>query len=529
MPNSDTMPSASASNAQGVTSAQQPPAGQRLRTALRRWLPDTVFGRLVLILVTGMLAAQFLTSSIWLHVRYDHMLEAPTRVIAERMADAVVLLETDAHGEQTLAQFTHPGFDARLLADAQPAQVQDPALARTAQALVDSVFQQRLPQLTPPTLTRLRLLDAQGDQVQDAGHRPASWQALLGFQPLTMDYGLQLRWPDGRWLLVDALLQPGGQARRGWPMLADLLWRVYALRVLVVVLLVLVAVRWAVAPLRRLSQAAQALERDVLHAAPMQESGPEEVRQAAQAFNRMHRRIVAHLEDRTRFLAAVSHDLRTPIARMRMRLALLEPEDLPAAHARLRADLASMERLTDDILAFIKAGQGQGPQVALQQVDLDSLVRSICQDWQDLGRDVHCQGNAQGWVEGDSLALRRAVENLVDNALRYGQCARVHIVAAADQVQVLVDDDGPGIAPALLAHICSPFERGEQSRNRATGGHGLGLAIVEAIAQTHGGELQLRNRTAPHTPGHPPAVQGLQACLRLPRRRPLPAQGRPRS
>lgn len=506
-----------------------PLAGQRLQHILHRVLPDTVFGRLVLILVTGMLAAQFLTSSIWLNVRYDHMLEAPTRVIAERMADAVVLLQTDAHGEQSLQQFTHPGFEAQLQAHAQvpvdPGLDQDQELVRTAQTLVDSVFQQRLPQLTPPTVTRLHLLDAQSAPVPGAGHRPASWQALLGFRPLTMDYGLQLRWPDGRWLQVNALLQPGGQARRGWPMLADLLWRVYALRVLVVVALVLVAVRWAVAPLRRLSQAAQALERDVLRAAAMAESGPDEVRQAAQAFNRMHRRIVAHLEDRTRFLAAVSHDLRTPIARMRMRLALLDPEDLPTAHARLRDDLASMERLTNDILTFIKAGQGQGLQVALQQVDLDSLVRSICQDWQDLGRDVHCQGTAQGRVEGDSLALRRAVENLVDNALRYGQRARVQLRGDGNQVQVLVDDDGPGIAPALLAHICSPFERGEQSRNSATGGHGLGLAIVEAIAQTHGGQLQLRNRAAPAPTSQEPAIQGLQACLTLPRTRPLPTRG----
>jgi len=270
-------------------------------------------------------------------------------------------------------------------------------------------------------------------------------------------------------------------------------------RYLVVVLL---AVRWVVTPLLRMGQAAQALERDVVAAPRMDEDGPREVRQAAHALNRMQQRIAANLTERTHFLAAVSHDLRTPITRMRLRLELLDSADLDNGKQKLRGDLSCMEGLIDSTLAFIQAREHQGP---LQQIDLDALARSICQDRQELGQPVDIRGHIRAPVMGQPLSLRRALDNLIDNALRYAGSASLVLDEDEDFAQVCVEDRGPGIAPAQLERMRQPFERGDASRNQNTGGHGLGLSIVDAIAQAHGGVLLLHSREP----------QGLSACMRI--------------
>lgn len=462
----------------------------------RRWLPDTLFGRLVLVLAAGMLATQFLTSSIWLSVRHAQTLETPTRVVAERLGDVIVQLNASQDAAQTLRQMSSPDFRPRLQSHGQAGEPSLDALYASAQQLINRVLHARLPQAGLAQLTRLRLLDASGDE--SAGF------TLFGLDPFTVDYGLQIPLAQGRWLVVDARLSPGWQGDSGWQMLIDVLLRVYLLRVLVVVLLVLLAVRWVVDPLLRMARAAQTLEQDVMGAPAMQEQGPREARQAAQAFNRMQERIAASLRERTRFLAAVSHDLRTPITRMRLRLELLDAASLDSARHKLRADLANMESLIDSTLAYIKAREHPGPR---QQIDLDALVRSLCLDLQELGHPVEVQGRIAHPIEGYALGLRRAVENLIDNALRYGLRATVVLGEDGDGATVCVQDEGPGIAPDLLERLRQPFERGEGSRNSQTGGHGLGLSIVDAIVQSHGGVLELGARL-PH---------GLSACMRLPR------------
>lgn len=462
----------------------------------RRWLPDTLFGRLVLVLAAGMLATQFLTSSIWLSVRHTQTLETPTRVVAERFGDVLVQLGSSQDWPQTLQQMSSPDFRPRLQSYGQAGEPSLDELYASAQQLINRVLHARLPQAGLVQLTRLRLLDADGEE--------SAGSTLFGLDPFTVDYGLQVPLEQGQWLVVDARLSPGWQGESGWQLLIDVLLRVYLLRVVVVVLLVLLAVRWVVDPLEHMARAAQTLERDVMGAPAMQEHGPREARQAAQAFNRMQERIAASLRERTRFLAAVSHDLRTPITRMRLRLEMLDAASLDSARHKLRADLADMESLVDSTLAYIKAREHQGPR---QQIDLDALVHSICLDLQELGRPVEVQGRIGQPIEGHSLGLRRALENLIDNALRYGQRATVVLGGDASFATVSVQDEGPGIAPDLLERLRQPFERGEASRNASTGGHGLGLSIVDAIVQSHGGVLELGVRQ-PH---------GLDACIRLPR------------
>lgn len=465
------------------------------RGQLARWLPDTLFGRLVLVLAVGMLATQFLTSSIWLDLRHTQTLETPTRVAAERLADALQVLANNDQNPQALSYLAGPGLHARVQEQAQsPYPAEDPELHQEAEALVNRVLHARLPQAGNARLLRLRLVDAQGNAVPQSSY--------FGLHPFTVDYGLQLALEPGRWLVLDTQLSPGWHAQSGWEVLADVLLRVYLFRILVVVLLVLLAVRWVVTPLLRMGQAAQALERDVVAAPRMPEDGPREVRQAAHAINRMQQRIAANLQERTHFLAAVSHDLRTPITRMRLRLELLDSAQLDIGKQKLRGDLSCMEGLIDSTLAFIQAREHQGP---LQPIDLDALARSICQDRQELGQPVDIRGQIRAPVMGQPVSLRRALDNLIDNALRYAGSASLVLDEDGDFAQVCVEDRGPGIAPAQLERMRQPFERGEASRNQDTGGHGLGLSIVDAIAQAHGGVLLLNNREP----------QGLSACIRI--------------
>lgn len=469
---------------------------------LARLLPDTLFGRLVLVLAVGMLATQFLTSSIWLDLRHTQTLETPTRVAAERLADALQVLANNGQDPQALAYLASPGLQARVLDQAQArSPVEDADLHQEAEELVNRVLHARLPQAGTAQLQRLQLVDAQGHAVPQSSY--------FGLNPFTVDYGLQIEVAPGRWLVLDTQLSPGWHAQSGWEVLADVLLRVYLLRILVVVLLVLLAVRWVVTPLLRMGQAAQALERDVVAAPRMPEDGPREVRQAAHAINRMQQRIVANLQERTQFLAAVSHDLRTPITRMRLRLELLDGRDLDSGKHKLRGDLACMESLIDSTLAFIKARAHQGP---LQQIDLDALARSICLDRQELGQPVEIRGHIHDPVMGQPLNLRRALDNLIDNALRYAGSACVVLDEDAAHAYMGVEDSGPGIPDAHLERMRQPFERGEGSRNQDTGGHGLGLGIVDAIAQAHEGELLLRNR----------APRGLSAGLRIRKTRGTP-------
>ncbi|WP_158615679.1 ATP-binding protein [Comamonas sp. BIGb0124] len=463
--------------------------GSRLRASaervVRRLWPRTLFGRLFLILASGMLAAQFLTSSIWLSVRYQQQLEAPTRVMGERVADLLGLLERGQTMQDVQRIMVNERFLFALHDRPREREAVRHPRAGDVEDLLNHVLHERLPRSKAVALTGLHLRDDRG--------QPADWLSLLGFAGLSVDYALQIEQDSGQWLWVDARLPQGWQTQSGWAVLWDLLWRVYLVRIAIVVVLVMLAVKWVVKPLAELARAAQAVERDVAGALPLAEQGPMEVRHAAQAFNRMQQHIAVHLAERTRFLAAVSHDLRSPIARMRLRLELLDAPEIEPVKAKLRSDLSSMESLIDSTLAFIQSGQRNGPS---HRIDLDSWVRSACHDWQDLGARVEVSGGTGGGqIDGYPQGLRRVLDNLIDNALRYAGNARVELARVGSQAEISVVDDGPGIDPELLAQVRLPFVRGEASRNPATGGHGLGLSIVEGIVTAHAGQIAIENRT----------------------------------
>ncbi|TSA12742.1 MAG: glycosyltransferase, partial [Betaproteobacteria bacterium] len=230
-------------------------------------------------------------------------------------------------------------------------------------------------------------------------------------------------------------------------------------------------------------------------------TGPSEAERAARAFNTMQRRLSRFIADRTRIFTAMSHDLKTPITRLRLRAELLEDE---ALRGKIVKDLEEMESMVTQTLDFMRDANTQE---ALQRVDAMALLESLQTDYQDTGSSVEIEGSVALPCRGRPLALRRCLTNLVDNAIRYGGRATIKVEDAADRLTIRVLDDGPGIPAQELDQAFEPFFRGEASRSRDTGGTGLGLGIARNIARAHGGDLVLRNR----------AEGGLEAMLTLPR------------
>ena len=268
-----------------------------------------------------------------------------------------------------------------------------------------------------------------------------------------------------------------------------------------------VAVRWVVRPLHVLAQAAQGLGEDI--ARPLlPEDGPREVRQAAQAFNTMQKRLAGFIDERTRMLTALSHDLKTPLTRMRLRTELLDDEE---ARARFESDLQEMEAMVRQTLDFMR---GLGGHEARAPVDNDALLASLQSDNEVMGRTLAIEGRAIAPFVGVPSLLRRALGNLVDNAVLHGDHATVRVEDAADRLLLHVLDTGPGIPETELERVFEPFHRLEASRNRATGGTGLGLGIARSIARLHGGDVVLHNRSSVCGGG----PSGLDAVLDLPRR-----------
>lgn len=296
----------------------------------------------------------------------------------------------------------------------------------------------------------------------------------------------------GLWLNVSAL--PPAVPSMMWPMI---------LTGALAVVLVAIAAIWAAGrvarPIAGLTMAAERLGRgDALVLAP--EEGPQDVKAAASAFNTMATRLRRLIEDQRALLSAVGHDLRTPIATLRIRTELVKDSEL---QNRMLNSIGEMERLTEAALAAARGGESGEP---TRPVDLPSLIEAVCDDLADTGSPVTFATLPAARVEGRASELRRALRNLIENAVRYGHRAAVSMIAGASSVEINVDDDGPGIPEHALTHVMKPFVRLEESRSVETGGHGLGLTIARAIAERHGGELVLANR----------AQGGLRATLKLP-------------
>jgi signal transduction histidine kinase len=249
------------------------------------------------------------------------------------------------------------------------------------------------------------------------------------------------------------------------------------------------AVRIAIRPLSRLAEAVENLDPNA-HPVQLDESGPREVAYAARAFNSMQARIAAYLKERMQLLAAISHDLQTPITRMKLRAEFMDDS---LEKDKLGNDLNEIEHLVREGVAYARSVHGATE--ASCRISLDSFLDSLVCDYQDTGREVSLRGNNGAVIETRPHALRRILVNLVDNALKYAGTAEVEISGdASTGVSISVLDRGPGIPEEVLAEVVKPFYRVESSRNRSTGGTGLGLAIAQQLTVAIGGSLSVRNR-----------------------------------
>jgi len=317
-------------------------------------------------------------------------------------------------------------------------------------------------------------------RIQEAGGRrhPVKVESIPGDGKRLQAH---LTLSDGRPLTIDVHPAPLPLAQ----------WLPYVLAIQLVLLLLCCwfAVRLAIRPLADLARAADALDPD--RPAPrLSEAGPAEVAHAAMAFNAMRDRIAHYVEERVRILAAISHDLQTPITRMTLRAEMAEDS---AGKDKLVQDLAEIQRLVREGLAYARSTHGDAEAAA--RIDIASFIESLAYDYQDTGKAVTTAGRIDGAIVTRPHALRRILTNLIDNALKFGGAAELSVRRdAGGAVVIAVLDRGPGIPEDQLEAVMQPFFRLEQSRSRETGGTGLGLAIAQQLALAIGGTLALRNR-----------------------------------
>ena len=311
----------------------------------------------------------------------------------------------------------------------------------------------------------------------------------------TQSYDVDVQLPDDSHLVYRVTrLAPGA------PLPASLMINLLLL-VAVLVVALYIAARSITRPLSRLASAADNLGRSVRQP-KLEEEGARELRHAARAFNTMQDRLHRYLDSRTRVLAAMSHDLKTPLTRLRLQVET-QIED-PALQARFGKELDEMEGMVRGALALFR---GLNDEESLEPVDVSALLETVRSEFAEMGREVTLEGQAARPLPGKPQALKRCITNLVANAVNFGGRARI-VVRDGPQLLISVCDEGPGIPPEELEKVFEPFYRLESSRNRDTGGTGLGLSIARDVAQAHGGSLELRNRPQ----------GGLEARLRLPRR-----------
>jgi two-component system OmpR family sensor kinase len=253
------------------------------------------------------------------------------------------------------------------------------------------------------------------------------------------------------------------------------------------------------APIREFAAAADRLGRDP-DAPPLERRGPAEILQATDSFNAMQSRLSRMVAERTHMVGAIAHDLRTPLARLAFRL---NDIDSPLRE-RAAADIDEMKHMITVALEFLRDQSRSGPR---ERLDFQLLVESVVDDAADIGQDVVLEAGDSVMLDGDPLALRRVTGNLVGNAVKYGKRARVRVRQVDGHARLEIDDDGPGIDPEMGDKLFMPFFRGENSRNKETGGIGLGLSAARAIVLAHGGEVGLSNLES----------GGLRAWVILPR------------
>lgn len=435
---------------------------------MTQWLPSTLFSRMVGILLIGLILAQALNRTIHLYEHHKMAAQSSQIHAARRAADLIRLVSAlKPETRQALAEQFH-----------------DPSLR--IQLAKKSLQSNRTGEPNNPQFKLFR-----STLHELLGNRQPARIIIAETAPQILSLRVYLQ--DGSTLIMQADLTHENE--EGSSVLLHL-----AIILIAIMGFSYVAVHWVTRPLQQLASAAEDLGRDI-HRPPLDENGPIEVSRAAHAFNTMQARLIRHIQDRAQLLAAISHDLKTPITRLRLRTELLDDGDI---RARFQKDLDEMESMVMATLDFMR---GVGQQEAFQSVDMMALLESIQADSQEMNADVSIHGTVLSPYPGKPSALRRCISNLIDNALKYGHCATLFVEDSDDFCVIRILDQGPGIPKDQLKTVFNPYYRLESSRNRDSGGTGLGLSIAQDIAEAHGGNLVLFNT----------AEGGLEVVLTLPR------------
>lgn len=426
---------------------------------MRRFWPDHLGGQIALLL-SLVLALEFIGSE-WLF---------------QRMEERIMLEERSRHLSQTMAA-------AEKLLVQTPVDKRQAMVATIWEGPIQFGWQVAVPSLPLAPSSKTVMKDLASLELEGLLKRPGSDRGFAGLSLAPSRTYILGRWqlPDGSWVSFRSV-RLGHQSVALHRNIGSFL-----LLLLSVAVVGTVIARRISLPLRKLAAHADGAGR-ADEALAMVE-GPYEVRQVARAYNDLQSRMTAEVEDRLQALAAVSHDLRTPIARMHLRLSRLEDADL---RAQMEQDLAEMDGFIGALLDYLSGGDPEPSQL----VNVASLFQTIIYGEQDLGHLADYHGPATLEFVTKPVKLQRIMLNLVQNAVRHGGRADVYAVLGAENLEIRVEDEGPGIAEDQRERLFEPFIRLETSRNRQTGGAGLGLAIVKRGVERLGGVIRLENRAS---------------------------------
>lgn len=447
-------------------------------------LPKSLSGRTVVLLVSGLIATHIVTLLVLSEDRVESLTRTEEQHIAQHIASIANIVSNVPNEWRDRIVRSSDGhlFNVRITETSSNKTIQ--STGTSTSTLGDLLLRQVRPNTNEPISVDI-------SDVDPGNTAPArdSWRRWLESRLSRLAYGHD----RDQAVLVSIPLSDGQRLSfsTSMPMASAPGWErqlaVTGAFLVIVLMLSLWAIRKMSRPLALFANAATTFARNV-YAPSLPETGPSEVREAARAFNNMQKRVLQTIEARAYMLGSISHDLRTPLTTIRLRA-----EDLADSEARRRilASIEEMDTMLASTLTFAREGTAQEE---LQATDIGSLLEAICSDFSDTGHQVTLVVNSTIVAACRPLALKRALSNLIDNALKYGERANVVANVKDGMIDISITDQGPGIPSEELERIFQPFYRLENSRNRNTGGMGLGLAIAQMAVDMHGGSIQLENR-----------------------------------
>jgi signal transduction histidine kinase len=445
---------------------------------MRLW-PRSMTGQLMLAVALALLVVQGLSAFLIYRAQYqqreaDFVNSAAFRIAFEARGASSALTQHDERGAQRSRRFhimrsQSAPVDEGETRDLFAEQMLMRILGEREIPVTQVVVVHRAVKDDPPTLARA------ARRVAYFGPRPELFEGSVMIAGARIEG--QREW------LVARVWMPGDVHDLIRPLILQT-----ALIYLVLVAVVALVMGRLTRPLALLTRRVEQFARTRDTAGHIEPDGPDDVRRLIGAHNAMEARIASMLDEKDVMLGAIGHDLKTPLAALRVRIESMPDE---AERAKMAATIEDITRSLDDILSLARVGRPSDPP---ERTELSALVASVVEEYEDMGKPVELGEMNRMVIALRPTWLRRALRNLIDNALRYGGAARVTLESEGKDVRIRVDDDGPGIPEADIGRMTDPFTRGDPSRNTGTGGAGLGLALARAIAEQHGGSLALSNR-----------------------------------